>query len=167
MFESALFLIFPAALAFAGCMDLFTMTIPNRVSLVLIAAFVLILPFAPMGWHGLANHLGAGALMLVVGIGLFSLRLLGGGDAKLLACIALWFGFEFLLEYLTLAAICGGVLSIAILAFRGVTLPAWFYGQAWAMRLHNKTGGIPYGVALAAAGLWMYPLTPWFKLLTV
>ena len=113
------------------------------------------------------QHIGAGVLMLAVGIGMFSLRLLGGGDAKLLACVALWFGFEFLLEYLTLAAICGGILSVALLAFRGITLPSWFYGQAWAMRLHNKRGGIPYGVALAAAGLWMYPLTPWFKLFAV
>ena len=163
MFEFALFLIFPAAMAFAGSMDLFTMTIPNRVSLALIAAFVLILPFAPFGWAALASHVGAFLLMLGIGILMFSFQLLGGGDAKLMACAALWLGFESLLEYVMIAAICGGFLSIAILIYRGATLPPWFYGQAWAMRLHEKTGGIPYGVALAAAGLWIYPTTLWFK----
>ena len=167
VFEFALFLIFPAAMAFAGSMDLFTMTIPNRISLVLIAAFVLILPFAPFSWAAVASHVGAFLLMLAIGIAMFSYGLFGGGDAKLMACAALWLGFESLADYLMIATVCGGLLSVAILVFRGATLPAWCYGQAWAMRLHEKTGGIPYGVALAAAGLWIYPTTLWFKTFAV
>lgn len=167
MFEFGLFLIFPAAMAFAGCMDLFTMTIPNRISLVLIAAFILVLPFAPFGWPAIASHVGAFLVMLAIGIAMFSFQLLGGGDAKLMACAALWLGFESLFEYLVMATVCGGVLSVAILVYRGATLPAWFYGQAWAMRLHQKAGGIPYGIALAAAGLWIYPTTLWFKTFAV
>ena len=163
MLEFACFLIFPAAMAFAGCMDLFTMTIPNRISLVLIVAFILILPFAPFGWMGLASHVGAFALMLAIGIGLFAGGFLGGGDAKLLAVAALWLGFERLLEYLVLASVCGGLLSVAILLYRAMTPPLWLYRQPWAMRLHEKTGGIPYGIALAAAGLWIYPTTSWFQ----
>ena len=163
MFEFALFLIFPAAMAFAGWMDLFTMTIPNRVSLALIAAFIIIVPFAPMTWDSVGSHLGAGLLMLGVGILMFSFRLLGGGDAKLMAAAALWLGFERLFEYLLLTAVFGGLLSAALIMFRGLVLPPWFYTQAWAMRLHAKRGGIPYGVALAAAGLWIYPNTLWFK----
>lgn len=163
VFEFALFLIFPAAMAFAGCMDLFTMTIPNRVSLALIAAFLIIVPFAPMTWGSFGSHLGAGLLMLVVGIAMFAGGLLGGGDAKLMAAAALWLGFDRLLEYLLLASVCGGLLSVLLIMFRGQVLPPWFYTQAWAMRLHKKTGGIPYGVALATAGLWIYPNTLWFK----
>ena len=104
MLEFLLFLSFPAAMAFAGAMDLFTMTIPNRISIGLILAFVVAAAMAPLGWPELASHVGAGLLMLVVGIALFACGFLGGGDAKLLAAAALWFGFEGLLQYLVLEA---------------------------------------------------------------
>ena len=165
--EFALFLVFPAAMAFAGSMDLFTMTIPNRISLALIAAFVVALPFAPFGWAGLASHVGAGLLMLAVGIFMFSRGWLGGGDAKLLAVAALWVGLDRLFEYLVLTSIAGGALVMAILLYRGLTPPLWLCGQEWAMRLHKKAGGIPYGIALATAGLWIYPSTAWFTTLAV
>lgn len=163
----ALFLSFPAALAFAAAMDLFTMTIPNRISIGLIVAFILAAIVAPLGWAELASHVGAGFLMLVVGIAMFSLGWLGGGDAKLMAAAALWFGFESLLPYLVLVSFAGGALSLAIFTYRGITPPLWLCRQEWAMRLHAKSGGIPYGIALAAAGLWLYPSTPWFHSLAV
>lgn len=162
MLEFALFLIFPAAMAFAGSMDLLTMTIPNRVSLAMIAGFLLTLPFAGLGWAGLAGHVGAGMLMLVIGIGMFAMGWLGGGDAKLLAAAALWIGLDRLFEYVLLVSICGGMLVMAILFYRGLTPPLWLHKHDWAMRLHKKSGGIPYGIALAMAGLWIYPTTPWF-----
>jgi hypothetical protein len=81
----ALLLTFPAIMAFAGSIDLLTMTIPNRVSLALVAAFPVAAALIGMDWTTFASHLGAGALMLVVGIGMFARGWLGGGDAKLLA----------------------------------------------------------------------------------
>lgn len=162
MFEFALFLIFPAAMAFAGAMDLFTMTIPNRVSLFLIAAFVVAFSVAAFGWTMLASHVGAGALMLVIGILMFAKGWLGGGDAKILAVASLWFGLEKLPEYLLMVSIWGGALAMALLFYRSISPPIWLLGQEWAMRLHRKSTGIPYGIALAAAGLSIYPKTPWF-----
>lgn len=167
MLEFVLFLTFPAAMAFAGAMDLFTMTIPNRISIGLIAAFIVAAVLAPLGWPDVASHVGAGVLMLVIGIGMFSLGWLGGGDAKLLAAAALWFGFDGLLQYLVLVSIAGGVLVLAILFYRSMTPPLWLCQQDWAMRLHAKAGGIPYGIALAAAGLWLYPSTAWLTNLAV
>lgn len=167
MFEFALFLIFPAAMALAGSMDLFTMTIPNRITLGLIAGFVIALPFSGLGWNGLASHAGAFVLMLAVGIFMFSRGWFGGGDAKLLAAASLWLGLERLFEYLILVSIAGGVLVVAILIYRGMTPPIWLCGQEWAMRLHKKAGGIPYGIALAAAGLWIYPKTAWLQALAI
>ncbi|MEZ5817744.1 MAG: prepilin peptidase [Hyphomicrobiaceae bacterium] len=167
MLEFLLFLSFPAAMAFAGAMDLFTMTIPNRISIGLIAAFLVAAVMASLGWAELASHIGAGLFMLAVGIGLFALGFLGGGDAKLLAAAALWFGFEGLLQYLVLVSIAGGVLVIAILFYRSITPPLWLCRQPWAMRLHTKAGGVPYGIALAAGGLWLYPSTPWLQSLAV
>jgi prepilin peptidase CpaA len=165
--ELALFLSFPAALAFAGAMDFFTMTIPNRITVAIIVAFVAAAVLSPLGWSALASHVGAGLLMLGIGIGMFAMGWVGGGDAKLLAGAALWFGFEGLLQYLLMVSIAGGVLVLAILFYRSMTLPVWMYGQAWAMRLHAKAGGVPYGVALAAGGLWLYPSTPWLSSLAL
>jgi prepilin peptidase CpaA len=149
-------------MAFAGSIDLLTMTIPNRVSLTLVTAFPVAAALIGMDWITFASHLSAGALMLAVGIGMFARGWLGGGDAKLLAAAALWLGFEHLAGYLLLVAIAGGALALLILSYRNWVPPAWMLGQAWAMRLHDRKVGIPYGIALAAAALWIYPSTLWF-----
>lgn len=162
MTHYAFLLTFPAIMAFAGSIDLLTMTIPNRVSLALVAAFPVAAALIGMDWTTFASHLGAGALMLVVGIGMFARGWLGGGDAKLLAAAALWLGFEHLPGYLLLVAVAGGVLALLVLSYRSYVPPAWMLGQSWAMRLHDRKVGIPYGIALAAAALWIYPSTPWF-----
>lgn len=162
MIEYAVLLVFPAAMAFAGAMDLFTMTIPNRISMVLVVAFGVAAAMTGIGWAGLANHVGAGLLMLSIGIGMFALGWLGGGDAKLLAATALWIGFEHLVPYLLMAGMAGGVLAVAILMYRSMMPPLWLARQDWALRLHGARTGIPYGIALAAAGLHVYPSTGWF-----
>lgn len=167
MFEFALFLVFPAVMALAGSIDLFTMTIPNRITLGLVIAFVLALPFSGLGWMAIASHVGAFALMLVIGILMFARGWFGGGDAKLMAAAALWIGLDRLFEYVIMISITGGVLVLAILAYRQATLPRCLLGQEWALRLHQKSGGVPYGIALAAAALWIYPKTSWFAQLAV
>lgn len=143
------------------------MTIPNRITVGVIVAFCIAALCAQLGWASLASHVCAGLLMLVVGIGMFSLGWLGGGDAKLLAGAALWFGFESLLQYLMMVSLAGGVLVLVLLAYRSRSLPLWMYRQPWALRLHAKAGGVPYGIALAAAGLWLYPSTPWLSSLAL
>ncbi|MFN3745142.1 MAG: prepilin peptidase [Hyphomicrobiaceae bacterium] len=162
MIEYAIILVFPAAMAFAGAMDLLTMTIPNRVSIVLVAAFAVAAAVMGIGWWALASHVGAGLLMLAIGIGMFALGWLGGGDAKLLAATALWLGFDHLLPYLLLTAVAGGALALAILFYRRMLPPLWLTRQNWAMNLHGAKAGIPYGIALAAAGLHIFPSTAWF-----
>ena len=78
---------------------------------------------------------------------------IGGGDAKLAAATALWLGFDQLLNYLIFASLFGGVLTLAILRFRLMPLPALLANQEWAKRLHRMDTGIPYGIALALAAL--------------
>ncbi len=165
MFDYPLLLVFPAAMAFAGAIDLFTMTIPNKVSVALIAAFAVAAAMTGMPWQLLASHVLAGLLFLALGILMFSRGWLGGGDAKLLAAAALWFGFELLLPYLVLVTLMGGALALVIIAYRNILPPVWVMGQGWARRLHDRQGGIPYGVALAGAALWLYPSTRWFMAL--
>lgn len=162
MLESPLLLIFPAAMAFAAVTDLFTMTIPNRVSLALILGFVLAAPLTGMPWPAFFGHVLTAAAVLLFGILMFARGWIGGGDAKLLTMAALWLGHEHLLTYCVLTTVIGGMLASGILIYRSLVPPLWIASQPWAMRLHDRKMGIPYGMALAAAALWVYPSTSWF-----
>jgi prepilin peptidase CpaA len=155
--------LFPALMAFAAVSDLFTMTISNRVSLALAAGFVALALLGGMAGHDFLSHLGAGAAVLAVSFGCFAMGWIGGGDAKVAAAAALWFGFGHLLNYLLYASLFGGALTLLLLQFRQWPLPYWFSGQSWLLRLHAKESGIPYGVALAIGALMIYPETEWIK----
>jgi prepilin peptidase CpaA len=156
-------LLFPALMAFAAINDLFTMTISNRISLVLLAGFVLLAVFGGMNLHDLSMHFAAGFAVLTVAFICFALGWIGGGDAKLAAATALWFGFDHLMIYLVYATLAGGILTLLILQFRRWPLPASLLSQEWARRLHDKNSGVPYGVALAVGALLIYPETEWMK----
>jgi prepilin peptidase CpaA len=154
-------LLFPALMAFAASSDLLTMTISNRLSIALTAGFFLLALITGMHLHAIGMHLAAAAIVLVIAFIFFSQGWIGGGDAKLVAATALWFGFDHLLDYLIYASLFGGALTLAILQFRKLPLPGVLTRQAWIMRLHDSAGGIPYGIALAAAALMVYPKTGW------
>ena len=154
-------LVFPALMAFAASSDLLTMTISNRLSLALAAAFFIIAMTTGMPLATLGMHLAAAAVVLVVSFGFFTQGWIGGGDAKLAAATALWFGFDHLLPYLLYASVFGGALTLLILQFRRLPLPGLLARQAWIQRLHESEGGSPYGIALAAAALAIYPTTSW------
>ena len=154
-------LLFPALMAFAASSDLLTMTISNRISLALAGSFFLLTLVTGMSLAVIGMHLAAGALVLAVCFGFFSQGWIGGGDAKLAAATALWFGFDHLLDYLIYASLFGGVLTLVLIQFRKLPLPGPLARQAWILRLHDAGGGIPYGIALAAAALTVYPKTGW------
>jgi prepilin peptidase CpaA len=154
-------LLFPALMAFAASSDLLTMTISNRLSLALTGGFFLLTLVIGMSWPAVGMHLAAAALVLVFSFGFFSQGWIGGGDAKLVAATALWFGFDYLLDYLIYASLFGGVLTLLLMQFRKLPLPGPLARQAWILRLHETGGGIPYGIALAAAALIVYPKTGW------
>lgn len=158
-------IIFPAILIVAAVCDLMTMTIPNRISLILVALFpvaALLGGFsaADTGWHVLA-----GAGFLVLGFSMFAMNWIGGGDAKLAAATALWIGPAALLEWTVMFAIFGGILTFALLAARRTLLPLVLANQPWISRLHDPRTGVPYGIALSAAGLIIFPHTELFKAL--
>jgi prepilin peptidase CpaA len=154
-------LLFPALMAFAASSDLLTMTISNRLSLALAGGFFLLIAVTGMSLCAVGMHLAAATVVLVVAFAFFSQGWIGGGDAKLAAATALWFGFDHLLDYLIYASLFGGALTLAILQFRKIPLPAMLARQSWILRLHETDGGIPYGIALAAAALAVYPKTGW------
>jgi prepilin peptidase CpaA len=158
--ETALLVIFPGLMACAAASDLLTMTIPNKLSLALVVAFAGFALAGTLAWDAILMHVAAGTVVLLLCFAMFAFGWIGGGDAKLAAAIALWFGFGVLLDYLLLAAVAGGALTIAILCLRGTTLPAFALRWDWLTRLHDRRSGVPYGIALAAAALVIYPHTP-------
>jgi len=122
--------------------DIRTRTIPNALN----AAIALLAPF--WWWaHGLALWpdvaMAAGGALIVFALfaGLFALGAMGGGDVKLLGALALWFAGIPLLRLLVVMAIAGGAVTLATLLVH---------------RLRRSPGRpeIPYGVAIALAGLW-------------
>lgn len=162
-----LLVLFPAAMAFAAASDLVSMTISNRLCLVLVGGFAACALWLGLGWQEIGWHLAAGLLVLVVCFGLFAAGWIGGGDAKLAAATALWFGFDQLMPYLLLAAVAGGVLTFLILGLRTKPLPGIAENWAWARRLHSVKEGVPYGIALAFAALVVLPDTRiWHAALT-
>jgi prepilin peptidase CpaA len=165
MIDTIRLLLFPGLVAFAASSDLFTMTISNKVSLALAGGFFILALAIGMGPSDMGIHAGAGAIVLVVAFVFFTLGWIGGGDAKLAAAISLWLGFDHLLQYLVNAALLGGVLTLLMINFRVLPLPGFMLRWAWIVRLHQKDAGVPYGIALAAAALLVYPDTIWMKTL--
>lgn len=163
MTEAIKLLLFPAMMAFAASSDLLTMTIPNRVSLIMLGGFVLLAVATGMSMEQFALHAGAGLLVLAVAFAFFAFGWIGGGDAKLAAVTALWLGFDHLLDYALYGSLFGGALTLLLLQFRAIPLPSLLLGREWAERLHKPGGGVPYGIALAAAALVVYPSTPWMQ----
>jgi prepilin peptidase CpaA len=154
-------MLFPAMMAFAASSDLLTMTISNRVSLILVGGFFALALPTGMTLADMLSHMELACLVLVVAFGFFTRGWIGGGDAKLAAATALWLGFDHILPYLTYASLFGGALTLALLQFRTMPLPKRLASQEWVERLHRKDGGVPYGIALAAAALAVYPQTQW------
>jgi prepilin peptidase CpaA len=150
-------------MAFAASSDLLTMTISNRVSLLLIAGFFVLAVAAGMGPTEIGLHIAAGAIVLALSFTCFAMGWIGGGDAKVAAASALWFGFGHLLEYLVYASLFGGVLTLLLLEFRQWPLPVLFCNQDWLLRLHGRNTGIPYGIALSLGALLIYPETDWVR----
>lgn len=168
MIPAALLIVFPCLVAYAAASDLFTMTIPNRVSLLLGAGFLVLAPVVLDGWWVLGAHLAGAASVLAVGFVFFAMGWMGGGDVKVASAIALWFGFsQYLLTFLLLSALYGAALTWVLLLFRTSVpvLPGFAQGQSWLVRLHDRQTGIPYGIALSVAALQVYPETPWFNAL--
>lgn len=151
--------LFPLAMAYAAASDLISMTISNRLCLLLAGGFAISAATLELSLPEIGQHLAAGILVLTIAFGLFAAGWIGGGDAKLVAATALWFGFDQLMSYLMIAAVFGGILTILILMLRARPLPAPAIGWSWAQRLHAANEGVPYGIALAFAALLVLPET--------
>jgi prepilin peptidase CpaA len=160
MLEALIFVVFPFCMLFAAVSDMLSMTIANRVSLILIATFAVVAPLTGMDWATYGWHFAAAGLVLSVTFAMFAMGGMGGGDAKLLAATALWMGFSVeLVAYLVYAAIIGGLLTIALVFYRGSNIATLTGTNLFLRNFANEKAGVPYGVALGISGLLVYPAT--------
>lgn len=157
--------LFPLMMAYAASSDLLTMKIPNKLTLTLAAAYFAMAAATGQSMNTILVHVACGIVMLIITFAMFSAGWMGGGDAKLAAATALWMGFPLTLEYALASSFLGGVLTLALLFARSRPLPGFMMRQKWIAHLHDKTTGIPYGIALAAGGLLLYPETDiWIRI---
>jgi prepilin peptidase CpaA len=130
-----------AMLIVAAVIDMRTFTISNRLNLAVAAGAPLYwVSIALAPWPGMAIQLAAGGIVFALLAGAFYAGMMGGGDVKLAAALALWFSPGGTLKFLVLMSLGGGVLTIAVLAWHRA-------------RGHEGRPEIPYGVAIAFGGL--------------
>jgi prepilin peptidase CpaA len=140
-FTDLLLLGLAAILIVAAVIDVRTFTISNRLNLtVALLAPLYWASVALSPWPGIAVQLAAGAAVFVLLAGAFYAGMMGGGDVKLAAALALWFSPASTVRFLVLTSIAGGVLTLFVVALHRA-------------RKHEGRPEIPYGVAIAFGGL--------------
>jgi prepilin peptidase CpaA len=140
-FTQILVAILAAILVFAAVVDVRTYTISNRLNLtVALLAPLYWLSVALTPWPEIAIQLAVGAAVFVLFAGAFYAGMMGGGDVKLAAALALWFSPVNTIKFLVLTSLAGGVLTILVLGWH---------------RARRREGRpeVPYGVAIALGGL--------------
>ncbi|WP_121209702.1 A24 family peptidase [Maricaulis maris] len=141
----------------AAVFDAVKFIIPNWLCGLVVLTFPVAVLAAGLGWSDAGNHMLGGVIALLIGFALFAPGWIGGGDAKLFAASALWFGWPEILAFLIHTVIAGGVLVILLLALR------WLAPRipALAARVEDSAlavnAPVPYGIAIAAGVFWSLP----------
>jgi len=164
MFETALYMLVGATMIVAATYDVLTLTIPNWISLALIALFPLLAVRARLPLHELGRHVAIGVVALAAGIAAFAVGVVGGGDAKLFAAVALFMGPLGIAPYVLAVAIAGGVLAMIFMLMHQQSVEAWMRRSAVLAQIVSRGAAIPYGVAIVAGGLFAFPASHLFTL---
>lgn len=157
MITFVILLFFPACMSAAIVFDFTSMRIPNRLCALLFAGYFGTTLWSHQSLHAASIHLSVFLCVLLVGFLLFFTGVMGGGDGKLMASTALWIGWNpILVDYLVLAGVLGGLVSLFALFTRSLSsywpVPGWVPG--W---LTERACKVPFGVALGASGIIVYP----------
>lgn len=154
-------LIFAVPLLLACYTDFDRMKIPNWVSLAMAAGFFLTLPLTWAGLPTFGEHLTIGAIFFCAGFAMFAFGWLGGGDAKLMAAIALWLDWGSVANFIIYTTLVGAALGIALILSRKF-MPMFLQSNALVTKLHQGGKDMPYAFALAAGGFAIWPSTAIF-----
>lgn len=159
-------LLFPFLMLLAGTHDVLTARIPN----VLVAVIALL--FIPFAWLTqqpvwmIGTNLLTGFTLLVVGYPLFAFRLVGGGDAKLLAAAGLWLGFPCSILFVGFSVLAGGILAASIGLFYLINFEASIHSSKLEGLFRPLAPSVPYGFALAAGAIVATPFSWWMRVAT-
>jgi prepilin peptidase CpaA len=159
--QTAILIVGLGVLAIIAYGDMRSRRIPNALSLAIaiLGLLRIMLVYDPVT----AGHtLAAGAATFTAAFLLFWYGAIGGGDAKLVAAAVLLVGYHDVFGFLFLMSLCGGVLALTSLAAdrfdlsfrrrpRGPNVSA--IGQSDRDRVGFKGSTVPYGVAIATAGV--------------
>lgn len=120
--------------------------IPNALCAALVALFPLYALSSPQPvvWWA---HAATAVVLLVIGYGLFVLRLAGAGDAKLIAAAGLWTGPALVLPFLAATALMGGLLALVNM------LRLWMAARKEKATVSFARVPLPYGIAIATGGV--------------
>jgi len=164
--SAAVVLAFPALLLTAAASDALTFRIPNWISLALLAAFPLAAFATGMSWGAVGLCVAVGAAALVLGMIMWMLKWIGGGDAKVFAAAALWMGWPAVGVFAIGTMIAGGALALLLYGFRSAAFrPLVMLGPPWMVRLAEPKEGVPYGVAISLGGIIAFLQSPYAKAL--
>ncbi len=165
MLETSLFLVLGATLIVAAAYDVLTLTIPNWISLALLALFPFFAIAAGLGWIELGWHFAIAFVALLLGIGAFAAGIVGGGDAKLFAAVALFMGPRGLAPYVFDVAIAGGVLALVFIVLHQPRVQEWSRSSSLLAQIVSRGMALPYGVAIVAGALIAFPASHLFALI--
>lgn len=131
------------ALLYAAFTDIRSRTISNKLNLAIAAGAPVFWWASGLSlWPDVAAQFGVALVAFVLLAGLFAMKMMGGGDVKLLTVLALWIEPYTFLQLLMVMALAGGLLTIGM-------------GAMHVMRRRKERLAIPYGVAIAFGGLWV------------
>ena len=137
---------FALAMVASAAADIAWRRLPNWLNAAIAIAYLPWAWAAGESWSLIGVGFMVGAVVLAIGFGLFAANVIGGGDAKFAAAVAVWIGFSYdLLRFFLIMSLAGGVLAILALIWQAVTR-------------RPLRRPLPYGVAIAAAGLdhWLH-----------
>src|SRR3984893_15177824 len=147
--------VFAVVMAVAAFEDFRRLVIPNLLPVILCVAWPLHFAAAP-SLVGAFGAIGCALAVFIVGAALFARGFLGGGDVKLLTAATLWAGGAGTPSLLVLTGVLGGVLPLFLLMPFGPQLAEAsraFLAPSVISADHDAAKSVPYGVAIAGAGL--------------
>jgi prepilin peptidase CpaA len=166
LLAAAVVLAFPALLLTAAASDAASFRIPNWISLALVAAFPLAAFAGGLSWTDVGLCVAVGAAALAVGVVMWMLKWVGGGDAKVFAAAALWMGWPAVGLFAVGTMIAGGVVAVLLFGYRSDPLrPLVMLGPPWMVRLAEPKAGVPYGIAISLGGIFAFVQSPYAKAL--
>ncbi len=161
MFDFLPGLVFPFLVAAAAVSDFHNYKIPNWLTALMALAFLPVALSTGMLVPEIGMHYLAGFLLLLVGYMMFSLGIFGGGDAKMIAACAVWFGTQDTGSFLTSAVFCGGILAFAMLFWTLAKYIIQLDLGDFIPSIRKVMPQMPYGVALAAGAVLAIPDSDW------